>query len=103
MKSEALLIAKEQTRAKTLDIARDLSLQVLTNPAIQMLLFVMLVELAQMIKPNGKNQLISSGLGSTLEGVVITTGSLKTIADAVGQAAGAAIPLGDLLKVIKGA
>jgi len=63
---------------------KDILTEILRNPIASVIGGCVVVELCQMIKPDGKHQLLSDFLGGTIETLIVTTGAL----DAVGKAAG---------------
>lgn len=97
-KSEAVQLAEAQNTGKLIECTRDLVAQVLSNPAIGMLLCVALTEIGQRIKlDNQGHQLITDTTGNAIESIVISAAGIKSI----GDAAGALIPVGKLLSSLK--
>lgn len=85
MKSEAVILAKEQTRRETLLAVKETGLKLLGSPLVQLFVFCCLVEVAQSI-PLGKDEnnqdkhLISPFLGGGLETLAVSTTTLNAIA-----------------------
>jgi hypothetical protein len=99
-------LATERTN-KGIDLAnnvlsgvRDVAITAIRSPVIQMVVSTVLIEYLQTVwiketTPSGivvEKKLLSDVLGSTLEGVIITTGALQVLANS--------FSIEDLLKII---
>jgi len=82
-KSEALLLEQERTRREVLAAGKELAIQALKSPVLQMLLAVALVEIGQRIYFDGEHQLITETTGNAIETVVISAAGIKAIGDSV--------------------
>ncbi len=80
-----LRVEREKTRREVILAGRDLAVIMAKSPLIQLFAFVALVELAQMVRPDGKNQLISDNWGTAMETLAITQGSLQSLGAAVSE------------------
>jgi hypothetical protein len=74
-----------QVQLALIDAGKSLCTELLHNPIASMIGGVMVIELAQMVKPDGKHQLISDLLGSAIETILITQGALEAVGDAAGK------------------
>jgi len=92
MVSTEVKVSRDETTRETIKAFRDIAVEMLKSPLFQMVLCVMVVELGQMVKPDGKNQLISDITGSAIEGVVISSEAIKSL----GEAASVLSPLAKL-------
>lgn len=93
-KPESVLLQEAKNKGIALECARDIAAQLLANPIIGVCAAVAVIEIGQRIKFDGTHQLITETTGNAIETIAITATGLK----AVGDAAGALIPIGKFIK-----
>lgn len=89
----------DDTAVKLAAIAagKEITVEMLHNPFFSLIGGFMVIEVAQMIKPDGKHQLISDFLGSSVETLMFVKGGFDVLGSALGNA-GIAKLLGVLIK-----
>lgn len=94
---EAVKLSQEQTKQTVITSGKDVMITLLNSPLMQLATFCAFIELCQMIRPDGEHQLISDYIGSTLQGVAIST---QTVQALTGSLSNALPAIGSLLALM---
>lgn len=70
---------------RLIDAGEHIITAVIQNPIMAMIGGCVVVEVCQMIKPNGRTPLLSSFLGGAIETIIVSQGALSAVGDAVGK------------------